>query len=71
MIYEDGRLFLDGSGPLIGYLKAGAIREIKILIDEFLPTIKQYGYHVQEKDGFIVKFYFFKTTTFFFLLSKT
>lgn len=57
VIYEDGRLFLDGSGPLIGYLKAGALREIKSLIDEFLPTIKQYGYHVQEKDGFIVKFW--------------
>jgi len=57
VIYEDGRFYIDGSGPLIGYLKAGALREIKSLIDEFLPTIKQYGYHVQEKDGFIVKFW--------------
>ena len=57
VIYEDGRLFLDGSGPLIGYLKAGALREIKSLINEFLPTIKRNGYHVQEKDGFIVKFW--------------
>lgn len=57
VIYEDGRFYVDGSGPLIGYLKAGAIREIKNLIDEFLPTIKQYGYHVQEYDGFITKFW--------------
>ena len=57
VIYEDGRFYVDGSGPLIGYLKVGALREIKSLIDEFLPTIKQYGYHVQEKDGFIVKFW--------------
>ncbi len=57
VIYEDGRLFLDGGDPLIGYLKAGAIREIKSLINEFLPTIKQFGYHIQEYDGFITKFW--------------
>ena len=57
VIYEDGRFYVDGSGPLIGYLKPVAIREIKSLINEFLPTIKRNGYHVQEKDGFIVKFW--------------
>lgn len=57
VIYEDGRFYVDGDGPLIGYLKPVAIREIKNLIDEFLPLIKQYGYHVQESDGFITKFW--------------
>lgn len=57
VVYEDGRLYVDGVGPLIGYLKPVAIREIKSLIDEFLPIIKQYGYHVQEYDGFITKFW--------------
>ena len=27
------------------------------MIDEYLPTIKRNGYHIQEKDGFIVKFW--------------
>lgn len=57
VIYEDGRFYVDDSGPLIGYLKARAIREIKSLINEFLPTIKQFGYHIQEYDGFITKFW--------------
>lgn len=57
VIYEDGRFYVDDSGPLIGYLKARAIREIKSLINEFLPTIKQFGYRIQEYDGFITKFW--------------
>lgn len=57
VVYQDGRFYVDGDGPLIGYLKPVAIRETKNLIDEFLPLIKQYGYHVQESDGFITKFW--------------
>ena len=57
VIYEDGRVYVDQSGPLIGNLKSEAVKKIKKLVAEFLPKINQYGYEILDRDGFIIKFW--------------
>ncbi len=56
-LYEDGRVFGQEKNQKICVLNDSVIAEIRELVELDLPIIRSYGYHVQEHDGFIVKFW--------------
>ncbi len=55
--YEDGKIFGNDSGLLLIKVNSLAIQIVQLLIDEDISIIKSYGYHIQNSDGFIVKFW--------------
>ena len=56
-VYEDGRVYANERNQKICLLTDSAIAEIRALIDEDLGIIKNYGYHVQDNDGYIARFW--------------
>ena len=56
-IYDDGRVYVDKTGPFIGTLKTRFLKKIKIYIQEYVHYMKRYGYEVQDRTGFIAKFW--------------
>lgn len=56
-VYDDGRVYLDRTGPLLGNLKPTSLKKIKRWVKEYLPKIKQYGYENIKRDGLIFKFW--------------
>lgn len=55
--YEDGRVYVDGTGPLIGRLNPTSMEKIRYYINEYAHYIKVVGYEVQDIYGFIAKFW--------------
>lgn len=56
-IYDDGRVYVDKTGPFIGTLKTRFLKKIKIYIQEYVHYMKRYGYEIQDRRGFITKFW--------------
>ena len=56
-IYDDGRVYVDKTGPYIGTLGTRFLKKIKFYIHEYVHYMKQYGYEVQDRRGFITKFW--------------
>ena len=56
-IYDDGRVYFDKTGPFIGTLKTRFLDKIKFYIHEYVYYMKRYGYEVQDRRGFITKFW--------------
>ena len=56
-IYDDGRVYIDKTGPLIGTLKTRFLKKIKFYIHEYVHYIKIYGYEIQDRCSFITKFW--------------
>lgn len=57
VLYADGRVYLDGTGPLIGTLKSRFMKKIEYYINEYAHYIKIHGYEVQDRFSFIAKFW--------------
>ena len=57
VVYDDGRVYLDKTGPFIGTLKTRFLNKIKFYIHEYVHYMKRYGYEVQDRCGFITKFW--------------
>ena len=55
--YEDGRVYIDRTGPLMGKLKSTSMKKIRFYINEYAHYMKRYGYEVQDRTGFIAKFW--------------
>lgn len=56
-VYEDGRVYIDGIGPLIGKLKSTSMKKVRYYINEYAHYIKIVGYEVNDIHGFIAKFW--------------
>lgn len=56
-LYDDGRVYGQEKNQKICVLTDSTMAEIRELVELDLPVIRSYGYHVHEKDGFIVKFW--------------
>lgn len=56
-IYDDGRVYIDKTGPFIGTLKKRFLNKIKLYVQQYVHYIKRYGYEVQDRRGFITKFW--------------
>ena len=57
VLYADGRVYIDRTGPLVGTLNSKCMKKIAKYINECAHYIKYHGYEVQDKHGFIAKFW--------------
>lgn len=57
VVYNNGKVFFSHTGPFVGQIKKNYMNKINKYINDYVHYIKYHGYEVNDRRGFIARFW--------------